>query len=242
MPSESHALPRHLQGEHLQAALLDALAALFIVLAQQATLVVLLEDWHWADGASRAALGRMGEIVAARTPAVHRHDPARTGARSINGRHAARGFSWNRSTSPRRPRSSSRARLGPSVGRLARRVFERTGGNPFFLEQVCRALLEQGAVAARDGEAVVEGGPETAVAARHGAGGHPHAARQPRAPGAGGAPRRAVIGREFEHALLAEVVGADVDLAPAIARLRPSGLIRQTERGALDSAIGSSTC
>src|SRR5439155_1558700 len=45
--------------------------------------------------------------------------------------------------------------------RLAQRLFERTGGNPFFLEQVCRALVEQGAVSVREGEAVVEGGPET---------------------------------------------------------------------------------
>ena len=43
---------------------------------------------------------------------------------------------------------------------LARRVFERTGGNPFFLEQVCSALLEQGAVATTTAEAVVEGGAE----------------------------------------------------------------------------------
>ena len=44
---------------------------------------------------------------------------------------------------------------------LVSRVFERTGGNPFFLEQVCRALVEQGAVSLRGGDAVVQGGPDT---------------------------------------------------------------------------------
>ena len=37
-----------------------------------------------------------------------------------------------------------------------------------------------------------------------------------------------VIGWEFEHALLAEVVPANVDLAPAIAALEAAGLIQQT--------------
>jgi hypothetical protein len=64
VPSDSHPLPRHLQGEHLQAALLDALSALVTSLARHAPLVVLLEDWHWADAASSAALSRMPEVVA----------------------------------------------------------------------------------------------------------------------------------------------------------------------------------
>ena len=55
------------------------------------------------------------------------------------------------------------ARLGAGhvSERLAQHVFERTGGNPFFLEQVCRALVEQGRVSVREGEAVVEGGLQT---------------------------------------------------------------------------------
>ena len=41
---------------------------------------------------------------------------------------------------------------------LARRLYDRAGGNPFFLEQMCTALLEQQAVTVREGEALVEGG------------------------------------------------------------------------------------
>ena len=43
---------------------------------------------------------------------------------------------------------------------LARRLYDRAGGNPFFLEQMCAALLEQQAVTVRDGDALVEGGEE----------------------------------------------------------------------------------
>src|SRR5262249_7221300 len=113
--------------------------------------------------------------------------------------------------------------------RLARRLFERTGGNPFFLEQVCRALVEQGAVSGHDGEGSAEGGPETlslpdtvqAVIRTRLDNLEPRAREVIRV--------AAAFGREFEHALLADVVGtvlgADVDLASAMARLSASGLI-----------------
>src|SRR5206468_12050599 len=41
----------------------------------------------------------------------------------------------------------------------------------------------------------------------------------------------AAFGREFEHALLADVLGTDVDLASAIARLSASGLICPSGEG-----------
>lgn len=228
VPSESHALPRHLQGEHLQAALVDALAALFTVLSKQAALLVLLEDWHWADSASRAVLDSVREIVPTErllfivttrpTPGVLDSPPA------LGTRVALEPLDF----------AASAAIIEAGLGaghvseRLALRVFERTGGNPFFLEQVCRALVEQGAVSMRGGEAVVEGGPETlslpdtveAVIRTRLDNLEPRAREVVRV--------AAAFGREFEHALLADVVGADVDLAPAIARLLGSGLICQS--------------
>jgi tetratricopeptide (TPR) repeat protein len=228
VPSDSHPLPRHLQGEHLQAALLDALAALIAALAGRAILVVLLEDWHWADSASRAALGRMVEIVGAHTllfVVITRPE------RAVLDEWAARGtriqlepLDFVASTAIMRA-----VLLVQRVSDdLARRVFERTGGNPFFLEQVCCALLEQGALASRDGEAVAEGGPGTlslpdtvqAVIRTRLDNLEPHAREVLRV--------AAVIGREFEHALLAAVLGPNSDLAPAIVRLKASGLIQQT--------------
>jgi class 3 adenylate cyclase/tetratricopeptide (TPR) repeat protein len=227
-PSESHPLPRHLQGEHLQAALVDALAALFTVLSRQRTLVVLLEDWHWADSASRAVLGRMREIVTTKRLVFFvttRPEPAVLDESSPKGPRVTLGpldF------------AASVAIIEAGLGaghvseRLARRVFERTGGNPFFLEQVCRSLVEQGAVSVRDGEAVVEGGPETlslpdtvqAVILTRLDNLEPRAREVIRIASA--------FGREFEHALLADVVASDVDLAPAIARLAASGLIYES--------------
>ena len=65
MPSDVFPLPRHLRGEHFQAALLEALAAFFTSYAQRVPGVLLLEDWHWADDASRQALRQLTEVVAA---------------------------------------------------------------------------------------------------------------------------------------------------------------------------------
>jgi predicted ATPase/class 3 adenylate cyclase/tRNA A-37 threonylcarbamoyl transferase component Bud32 len=227
VPSVSHPLPRHLQGEHLQSALLDALSAVITGLARRAPLVVLLEDWHWADAASSAALRRMSEVVAA------------NGLLVIVTTRPERGVldEW--------PADDTRLQLDPldfatsaaimravlRVGTvsdaLARRVFERTGGNPFFLEQVCSALLEQGAVATTTGEAVVEGGAEAlslpdtvqAVIRTRLDKLEPTAREVLRV--------AAVIGRDFDHTLVAEVLGPDVDLPAALARLRASGLIQQ---------------
>ena len=112
--------------------------------------------------------------------------------------------------------------------RLAQRVFERTGGNPFFLEQVCRALVEQGAGlrARRRGRcrrrASTLSLPDTVQAVIR------TRLDNLEAPAREVARVAAAFGREFEHALLSDVVGPDVDLASAIGRLSASGLIRQS--------------
>jgi tetratricopeptide (TPR) repeat protein/class 3 adenylate cyclase len=228
LPSESFPLPRHLQGEQLQAALLDALAAAIVVLARNTTVLVLLEDWHWADAASEAALARMIEIVAAhRLLFIVTTRPGQGGTddwRAQGTRIQLEPLDFASST------AIMRAVLGVErlSDDLARRVYERTGGNPFFLEQLCCVLLEQRGVETRDGEASVEGGagtlslPDTvqAVIRSRVDNLEPRAQEVLRV--------AAVTGRDFEHALLAAVLGPDVDLAPAIARLKASGLIQQT--------------
>ena len=231
VPSDSHPLPRHLQGEHLQAALLDAVAAIIAALATRATLVVLFEDWHWADAASRAALDRMAEIV--------RAHPLLFVVTSRPERGEADGWPAHGTRIHLEPLDfiASTAIMGAVLrvervsDELARRVFERSGGNPFFLEQVCCALVEQGVVAARGGEAVVGAGaaalslPDTvqAVIRTRLDKLEPNAREVVRV--------AAVIGREFQHALLEEVLGATVDLRAAITRLKAIGLVQQISVG-----------
>jgi serine/threonine protein kinase/tetratricopeptide (TPR) repeat protein len=229
--SEGHALPRHLQGEHLQAALLDALATIVGVLARRGPLVVMVEDWHWADTGSRAALLRVAELVGSHplllivtTRLTHEAEDAcppdtrRVGLARLDFAESV---------------AIMRAVLG--VDRvseaLAQRLHERAGGNPFFLEQMCTALLEQQAVIVRDGEALTHGGEgdgDGALSLPDTVQGVIRARLDNLDSSALEIVRVAsVIGWEFEHALLAEVVLASLDLAPAIAALEASGLIQQ---------------
>jgi tetratricopeptide (TPR) repeat protein/class 3 adenylate cyclase/tRNA A-37 threonylcarbamoyl transferase component Bud32 len=228
VPGESHQLPRHLQGEHLQAALIDALASLVVALAGRTPLLVMLEDWHWADAASRAALGRIVEIVTAHSLVVVVTTRPEHGSLDEWLAHGTRIQLEPLDSAASIAIMQAVLRVERVSGSLARRVSERTGGNPFFLEQVCCALGEQGVVVVKDGEALVEGGsdavalPETvqAVIRTRLDNLEPHAREVLRV--------ASVAGREFEHALLADVLGPSIDLVAAIARLKASGLIQQT--------------
>src|SRR6185503_17050015 len=153
IPSDAFVVPRHLQGEHLHGAVLDAIAALLMAAAQPAPLLLLFEDWHWADDASREVLHRIAEIVEslpiavvvttrpeqrvlaelARTGTVVHLEPLQHSACTV----------------------LLQALLGVDrIGAdLVTRIQERTGGNPFFLEQVAHSLREEGALVVKGGEA-----------------------------------------------------------------------------------------
>jgi serine/threonine protein kinase/tetratricopeptide (TPR) repeat protein/class 3 adenylate cyclase len=229
MPSDLFPLPRHLRGEHLQAAMLDALAAIFTCCAQRSPILLLLEDWHWADDASKQALRRLTEVVAG-SPlliAVTTRPEPGTLVDAPDPDHAAR------------------INLGPleftaslaiikavlAVQRvpedLARRLHERTGGNPFFLEEMCQALREGGIVAAHGAEAVLSGAagalqlPDTVQAVIR--------SRLDRLNPDGREVLRvaSVIGREFTQRILCDAMGA-AEVMHAIERLKTAGIIQQT--------------
>ena len=63
IPSERHPPPRHLQGDRLRSAICEALSAIFTLAAGEQGAAVLLEDWHWADAASREGLRQLADIV-----------------------------------------------------------------------------------------------------------------------------------------------------------------------------------
>jgi class 3 adenylate cyclase len=62
--SEAYPLPAALQGGELRRALADALAAIITLQARRQPMVLMLEDWHWADQASDAALQRLIGLIA----------------------------------------------------------------------------------------------------------------------------------------------------------------------------------
>ena len=226
MQSEAFPLPRHLRGEHFHAALLEALAAFFTSYAQREPVLLVLEDWHWADDASRRALQHLTEVIGSYPLLIvttTRPEPA-----SI----------------PEATDHAGRIDLGPlpfpaaltimqtvlDVERvpedLARRLHERTGGNPFFLEEMCHGLREAGDVTARGAEAVVTASadtlslPDSVQAVIR--------SRLDRLDGEGRQVVRvaAVIGREFSRQILRQAAGG-ADLTTTLERLKKAGIIQQ---------------
>jgi class 3 adenylate cyclase len=227
IPSAAYPVPEQLRGDLLQSAMLDAIAALLTLGSHTQPTLLLLEDWHWADEASRAALRNLSEIlanaplmlVATSRPdasidwgnADHLRVVHLTPLDDISTRAIACGVLGASSISPE----------------LAQQLHERTGGNPFFLEEVCEALREVGAVTVHDGSAAMAGEasallvPETVQAVlrtridRLDA----HALEVLRI--------ASVIGRDFARGVLDAVYESRENLPQALERLKASGLVQQ---------------
>jgi tetratricopeptide (TPR) repeat protein len=132
------------QGEPARQALRDALIALFTVAATGRTLVVLLEDWHWADEASREVLRALAEVSSSFAllivvTARPHEDPVRTPL--------AHGTVMRLAPLPPSDLvAMACAVLGvPALPEGLREMLqERVGGNPFYVEEICRSLVEAG--------------------------------------------------------------------------------------------------
>jgi predicted ATPase/class 3 adenylate cyclase len=226
MASDEFPLPRDLRGEHLQQAVPEALAALLTRFASTAATVLWLEDWHWSDEGSRAALDRLIEIAPEHSLFVL-VTTRPVGVEQIQ---------WTSRTTQINlaaldlEASTEIVRDVLGVYRisaeLAQRLYERTAGNPFFLEEICHALTETGAVASEGGEGIVAGGvaslqlPETVQAVIR-------TRLDTLDKDALEVLRIAsVIGREFAHTLLADVLENKFDVAQALERLTRAGLIQ----------------
>jgi len=225
--TDDHELPQHLHGEHLQAALLDALATLTTLLTRRGPLCVLVEDWHWADSGSRAAFRLVADLVTSHplvlivTSRPDQHDQEDWPSHATRIHLGRLDF------------TASVAIVGAVLGvrhvsdSLARGVDDRAGGNPFFLEQICAALLEQQTVRVDDGVAVLEG-DEGSLSLPDTVQGVIRARLDNLDARALEIVRVAsVIGWEFDRALLAGIVPATVDLDAALAALEAAGLIQQ---------------
>jgi len=206
----------------------DALVALFVGAAKRRPLVLLLEDWHWVDTASHGALVRLADVLPDHSMLMV---VTTRSAQVVDGqpRDSHRGIAL-------RPLSS-----GTSTGllravlaadevpvELSALVYERTGGNPFFLEEIARSLLEDGTIRVEARRARVAGSLETVdmpptvqavirarldrldLDVRH-------------------VLRAAsVVGRDFTRAILMRVVANPDRVGPALERLGAAGIIRQT--------------
>ena len=228
IPSSVYPLPDDLDGGQLRLAIQEALAALFTLHAADGPVVMLFEDWHWADDASRAALAPLVEVAAAYPLLILvTYRPGYDVAWSVPA------LPTPIHLEPLDLEASltllgsvfGGGRFSEDTGQL---LHERTGGNPFFLEEIARTLSEEGALrvegtrvtAARSlGDADLPGTVQAVIRTRlH------------RMPAAAQSVVRvaAVVGREFTRGVLEHVLEDAAALQPALAVLRSADLIQQT--------------
>jgi serine/threonine protein kinase/predicted ATPase len=226
-PSERHPMPSHLQGKHLRSAMNEALLSALTADLGGLPVVLALEDWHWTDDASHEAL----EYLATLAPqypllVVVTYRPGY-------------GVAWAEASQPSslqlRPLDlEASARVVQSVlradavpGETALAIHERAGGNPFFVEELCHTLLEQGLVTVAGGHAVLGGSldelhlPETVEGVIR--------TRLDRLDVDTREVMRvaSVVGREFSQSVLERAVGEQASVECALPRLIEPGLVQR---------------
>jgi class 3 adenylate cyclase/tetratricopeptide (TPR) repeat protein len=203
----------------------DALKAIALQAAQLRPLVLVIEDLHWIDPASEEFLAFLGDALpTTRALLVCSHRPGYRqpfGDRSYHVRVSLRPLS---SVEMARMAMALLGGVEPpdSVRDLVERKAE---GNPFFVEEVTKSLLEQGALRTEDGRLVLAQAmqelavPDTIQGVL--------AARIDRLPDA---PKRAmqiasVIGREFALRLLERIIETGKAVRGQLEELRALELI-----------------
>lgn len=125
---------------------LDAVKTLFLRESEVQPLVLMFEDLHWIDTETQAFLDGLVEgLPTARILLLVNYRPEYGHA------WGSRTYYTQRRIDPLGPESASElltALLGndASVTQLAQILIERTGGNPFFLEESVRTLVETGSI------------------------------------------------------------------------------------------------
>ena len=151
---------RGLEGEALDNLILKSLRELLIKATELAPLVIVLEDLHWADKSSielMKSLFRLAETQHMVFINVFRPCHEETGdeiAETV--RKKFEKYYVEIALEPLDNRMSetlitNMLNIDQVHHAFIRRVVDRAGGNPFFIEEVVRSLIDQGAVVARGG-------------------------------------------------------------------------------------------
>lgn len=138
-----------------RAGILDALRYLLVEQSSERPLVVVIEDLHWVDENSEEALGAMVDVVAQnKVLLLVTYRPGytdRLGDRSYFNRVALRPLGPEDSEAVCRAVCAA-AELDHQLRDL---VLAKAEGNPFFVEEVAKSLLESGVLERRNGDLIL---------------------------------------------------------------------------------------
>jgi tetratricopeptide (TPR) repeat protein len=225
--SEEYQLPEHLQGQELKLAIQEALAAIFILNSKKRPMVLIFEDWHWADEASESTLKHIVSLISSHPVLIlviyrpdyssnwgnwSHHTPIILKALDKSGCQDFINSVWQSDVLPEG---------------IASLIQDRTGGNPFFIEEICSALMEDGTVLLNDRRAILTRSlenitlPKTVQAVIR--------ARLDRLDRHSRESLRlaSVIGREFTRRILAQISSSKDRLSQSLEELKILELIQQ---------------
>ena len=179
------------EGETAKGALFEAIARLVGALASRAPVVLFLDDLQWSDAATLEVLDYAGRrwaeqgapvllLIAARPEepeagstferwlsSLGRRLPVRSLTLGPLGNEDVKGLLWRLGRSASKPAGAVEEPVGsdeaePGLGNLGEWLAAETGGQPFYLVETLKALLEEGELVVRsraDEKPVVEVGP-----------------------------------------------------------------------------------
>jgi class 3 adenylate cyclase/tetratricopeptide (TPR) repeat protein len=195
----------------------------FRVLAQEKPVVLLLEDWHWADESSRDLLAKLArEARDAKLFLLVTQRPHRA-------RFPLDAVEIDLPPLPPEDVEALAASVlaAPGVPEdVLARVRDATGGNPLFVEELCRSLVESGVLVLEDGGLHVKGSVDelaipTSVEAVI------RSRLDALDPGAAEVLHSAaVLGAEFRQRILEQIVSEPASLLPALQRLEQAALLQ----------------
>jgi ABC-type transport system substrate-binding protein/class 3 adenylate cyclase len=228
---------RELNRESIQHQTFEAFGELLCRLAGEMPLCVVLEDLHWADESTIELLEHALQVTEEAAVGLFFLYRSERQHRSWHlGERTRQLFPHRYREIELRPLPSDASRVlvgtvadGELPDSVAELLVERAGGNPFFLQEALRDLVERGALRRRNGSWELAVGPdELAVPALV------HGALQARLDRLEPATREvlsltAVIGRTFGLPLLSRIVPHN-DLLPALSELQRLDLVVETRR------------
>jgi class 3 adenylate cyclase/tetratricopeptide (TPR) repeat protein len=149
-----------IEGEALEKLILRSMRNLLIKASETSPLIIVMEDLHWADRSSielLESLLRLAETQSIMFVNLFRPGYKETGERILQGikdRHQV--YSIQIQVDPLNEKDTTSlinniARLGDVHGPLITQIVERTGGNPFFVEEVMRSFVDEHALVKQNG-------------------------------------------------------------------------------------------
>jgi class 3 adenylate cyclase len=149
-----------LDPQAMQTQYLLAMQRLFQRFTHSSPLILILEDLHWADASSIEVLIKLLPMVS-REPIlfclVTRPEPASNGWKLVNAARELLGGSLTEITLQTLSERDSRSLVANLLEietlpeRIRRLILKKAEGNPFYVEELIRMLIERGAIRHQDG-------------------------------------------------------------------------------------------